>query len=183
MSFEWFIICTCLNRSSIVNPTSAPQTTNKKHAEGDKRASDVNTIPCSLTGRMRKPNQQYNDYFVMDVPKGNKLSFLDEQISDTKQGVKLPEKNTTINHESNTMHVSKLPSSSVSSKTVSKTARQGGSSKVTQPTKKTLNSPVSCATGSSSELAMSVYFVHLELLYPDLAVGIHFVLSVLAYRY
>jgi hypothetical protein len=40
---------------------------------------------------MRKPNQQYNDYFVMDVPKGNKLSFLDEQISDTKQGVKLPE--------------------------------------------------------------------------------------------
>jgi hypothetical protein len=54
----------------------------------------------------------------MDVPKGNKLSFLDEQISDTKQGVKLPEKNTTINHESNTMHVSKLPSSSVSSKTL-----------------------------------------------------------------
>jgi hypothetical protein len=33
----------------------------------------------------------------MDVPKGNKLSFLDEQISDTKQGVKLPEKNTTAN--------------------------------------------------------------------------------------
>jgi hypothetical protein len=72
---------------------------------------------------MRKPNQQYSDYFVMDVPKGSKLSFLDEQISDTKQGVKLPEKNTTINHESNTMHVSKLPSSSVSSKAVSKTAR------------------------------------------------------------
>jgi hypothetical protein len=40
------------------------ETTNKKHAEGDKRSSDVNTIPCSLTGRMRKPNQQYSDYFI-----------------------------------------------------------------------------------------------------------------------
>ena len=139
---------TVMEMPPTLNPTSAPQTKNKKHTEGDKRAPDVNTIPCSLTGRMRKPNQQYSDYFIMDVPKGTKLSFLDEQMSDTPLGVVLPEQNTTINHESNTMHVSKLPSSSVSSRTVSKTARQHGSSKVTQPTKKTLNSPVSCATSS-----------------------------------
>jgi hypothetical protein len=47
---------TVMKMPPTLNPTSAPQTTNKKHAEGDKRASDVNTIPCSLTGRMRKPN-------------------------------------------------------------------------------------------------------------------------------
>lgn len=139
---------TVMEMPPTLHPTRAPQTTNKKHAEGDKRASDVNTVPCSLTGRMRKPNPQYNDYFIMDVPRGAKLSSLDEQISDTKMGVLRPEENTTINHESNTVYVSKLPNGSFSSKTVSQTARQHGTSKVTQPIKKTLHSPVSCATGS-----------------------------------
>ncbi|XP_071155329.1 uncharacterized protein [Mytilus edulis] len=118
-------------QSNLKKPSKLDQIVRNEQSSRDHSPSADNRVPCSLTGRMRKPNQQFEKDYLTGTIKYKKEDPY-KQISNNKSNNKdsdnstsqnkLEEQNSTIDHDRNKVHVTMLPNnkhSTVSSDTMS----------------------------------------------------------------
>ncbi|XP_063425170.1 uncharacterized protein LOC134708501 [Mytilus trossulus] len=114
-------------KSNLKKPPKLDQIIRNEQSSREHSPLADNRVPCSLTGRMRKPNQQFEKDFLTGTIKYKKedphkqISNNKDSDNSTSQN-KLEEHNSTIDHDSNKVHVTMLPNnkhSTVSSDTMS----------------------------------------------------------------
>lgn len=110
------------DQSNLKKPSKLYQIVRNERSSQDHSPSADNRVPCSLTGRMRKPNQQFEKDFLTGSLKAPYKSLSNKQSDNSTSQNKFEEQNSTIDHDSNKVHVTMLPNnkhSTVSSDTMS----------------------------------------------------------------
>lgn len=129
----------------------------QKQLEMDKCSSDTDRVPCSLTGRMRKPNQQYDGYQLTDVSKVAKPT------PRNKPKETLHEKNITIDHDKSTASVNPSIPSAVMNLVKTTSPAQSTPSSVALPAKQNAptNHRLSSAIGELAKMENTKKFFQL----------------------